>query len=134
MHFIETTRTINMQENWLCMLLQRTIFSKTYIKISCENVIYFNLGSDIIKENCNFAYYFNKTDIKPTALDGRNEVILANWPDDTHSVNVNNGIPVKIPTFPYVLVNQSVLCCCGIEVENNFLLESLAACHMQNPN
>ena len=42
-------------------------------------MIYFDLGSDIIKENCsNFANYFNKTDIKPTVLDGRNEIILAN--------------------------------------------------------
>ena len=43
--------------------------------------------------------------------------------------NVNNDNPVKIPSFPYVLVNRSVLCNCGIEAENNFLLESLAACH-----
>ena len=28
-----------------------------------------------------------------------------------------------------MLVNRSVLCNCGIEVENNFLLESLATCH-----
>ena len=41
---------------------------------------------------------------------------------------MNNDIPVKIPSFPYVLVNRSVLCNCEIEVENHFLLESLAAC------
>ena len=75
-------------------------------------------------------YYFNKTDIQPTVLDGGNEIILANWPDDKHIVcNVNNDIPVNIPSFPYVLVNKSVLCHGGIEAENNFLLESLAACH-----
>ena len=39
------------------------------------------------------------------------------------------NIPVKICSFPYVLVNRSVLCNCRIEAENNFLLESLAACH-----
>ena len=44
-------------------------------KYSCESDIYFNLGSEIIKENCNFAYYFNKTNIKPAVLDGRNETI-----------------------------------------------------------
>ena len=38
-------------------------------------------------------------------------------------------IPVKISSHPYVFVNRSVLCNCGKEVENNFLLESLAACH-----
>ena len=63
-------------------------------------------------------------------LDGGNEIILANWPDDKHIIcNVNNNIPGKIPSHPYVLVNRSVLCNCGIEAENNFLLESLAACH-----
>ena len=25
-------------------------------------------------------FYFNKTDIKPTVLDGRHQIILANWP------------------------------------------------------
>ena len=44
--------------------------------------------------------------------------------------NVNNDIPVKIPNFPYILVNRSVLCNCGIESENKFVFfESLAACH-----
>ena len=33
-----------------------------------------------------------------------------------------------IPCHPYVLVNRSALFNCGIEVENHFLLESLAAC------
>ena len=43
--------------------------------------------------------------------------------------NVNNDIPVKIPSFPYVLTKRNVLCNCEIEAENNFLLESLAPCH-----
>ena len=93
-------------------------------------MIYFNLGPDIIKENCNFASYFNKTDITPTVLDRGNEIILANWPDHKHIIyNVNNDIPVKICSHPYVLVNRSVLCNHRIEAENNFLLESLAVCH-----
>ena len=32
-------------------------------KYTCETAIYFNLGSEVIKEICNFAYYFSKTDI-----------------------------------------------------------------------
>ena len=99
-------------------------------KYGCESVIYFDLGSDIIKENCNFAYYYNKTAIKPRVLDGGNEIILANWSDNKHIVcNVSNDIPVKIPSFSYVSVNRSALCICRIEAKNNFLLESLAACH-----
>ena len=74
----------------------------------------------MIKENCKFAFYY-KTDVNPTVLEGGNEIILANWPDDKHIIyNVNNDIPVKIPSHPYVLVNRSILCNCGIKVEDNY--------------
>ena len=57
-----------------------------------------------------------------------NEIILANWPNDKHIIcNIINDILIKITSHPYVLVNRSVLCNCGIEVENHFLHESLAA-------
>ena len=99
-------------------------------KYSCECVIYFNLNSETIKENCRFKFYHNKTDITPTVLDVGNEIHLANWPNDKHIIcNINNDIPIKIPSHPYVLVKGSVWCNCGIEAENHFLLESLAACH-----
>ena len=45
---------------------------------SCESAIYFDLRADIIKENCEFQYYFNKTDVLPSVLDGGHEIILAN--------------------------------------------------------
>ena len=96
---------------------------------SCESAIYFNLTTDIIRKNCNFGFYYNKTDVTPTVLDGGDKIILANWPNDKHTIcNINNNIPVKIPSHPYVLVNRSVLCNCGIEADSHHLLESLAAC------
>ena len=96
---------------------------------SCESAIYFNLTTDIIKNNCNFDFYFNKTDITPTVLDGDDEIVLVNWTNDKHIIyNVNNDIPVKILSHPYVLVNRSVLCNCGIEADNHYLLESIAGC------
>ena len=58
-------------------------------RYSCESTIYFNLDTDTIKENCNFKFYYNKTDTTPT-----------------------------------ILVNRSVLCNCGIEADNHYLLES----------
>ena len=92
-------------------------------KYSCKSAIYFNLNSETIKENCNFKFYYNKTRHHPTVLDGGNEVILANWPNDKHIIcNINSDIPIKIPSHPYVLVNGSVLCNCGIKAENHFLL------------
>ena len=102
-------------------------------KYSCKSAIYFNLNSEAIKENCKFKFCYNKTDIIPTVLDGGNEIILANWPSDKHIIcNINNDIPIKIPNHPYVLVNRSVLFNCGIEVENHFLLKSLAKCKDTN--
>ena len=32
-------------------------------KYSCESMIYFNLNAETIKENCNFKFYYNKTNI-----------------------------------------------------------------------
>ena len=62
-------------------------------------------------------------------MDGGDEIILANWPNDKHIIcNTNNDIPVKIPSHPYILINRSVLCNCSIEADNCYLLESLAAC------
>ena len=58
---------------------------------------------------------------------------MANWPNDKHIIcSINNDIPVRIPSHPYVLANRSVLCNCGLEAENHFLLESLAACENAN--
>ena len=96
-------------------------------------MIYCNLDAESIKENGKFKFYYSKTDITPTVLDGGNEIIQATWPNDKHIIcNINNDIPVKIPSHPYILVNRSVLCNCDIEAENHFLLKSLAAC--ENPN
>ena len=97
---------------------------------SCESVIYCNLTTDIIRNNYNFDFYYNKTDVTPAVLDAGDEIILANWPNDKHIIcNINNDIPVKIPSHPYVLVNRSILCNCGIEADSHHLLKLLAACN-----
>ena len=96
-------------------------------------MIYFNLNSETIKENYRFNFYYNKTDINPTVLGGGNEIIWENRPNDKHIIcNINNDIPIGIPSHLYVLVNRSVLCNCGTEAENHFLLEVLAACQDTN--
>ena len=135
----ETYITIKQQELRTCKRICYEFYCKELFiekhksKYSCESALYFDLDSEIIKENCQFHFYCNKTDITPTVLDGGKEIILANWPNDKHIIcSINTDIPIRIPSYQYVLVNRSVLCNCGIEVENNFLLESLAACHDSN--
>ena len=91
------------------MVRHKTIYS-------CESAIYFNLNTKILKQNCDFLFYYNKTDITAAVLDGGNKIILQNWPADKCIIySINNDNPTEIPSHPYVLVNRSVLCNCGIE-------------------
>ena len=70
--------------------------------------------------------------MKPSILDGGYEIVLANWPSFKRIVcSTHNNIPIEIPSHPYVLLNRTVLCNCIIEAENNFLLESIAACNLE---
>ena len=102
---------------------------KSKHQYSCISAVYFNSNHDI-KENCNFYYYHNKTDITPSVLDRGKQIILANWPNYKRIIcTYNNNIPVNIPSHPCMLLDRNILCNCNIEAESNFLLESLAACN-----
>ena len=102
---------------------------KSKTRYSCASAIYFNLGSEIIKESCQFEFHYNKTDVKPTVLDGGYQIILANWPSYKKIMcSHNNNILIGIPSHLYVLMNRSILCNCDVEAESNFLLELLAVC------
>ena len=132
----ETYISLTNEELRSCKIIGKMFYCKELFVVkhkssySCESAIYFNLTTDIIKDNCNFDFYYNKSDIIPTVLDGGNEIILANWPNDKHIIcNINNDIPVKIPSHPYVLVDRGILCNCGLEADNHHLLKSLAACN-----
>ena len=53
---------------------------KSKHKYSCASAVYFNLEEEI-KQNCEFEFYFNKTNIMPSVLDGGPQIVLANWPN-----------------------------------------------------
>ena len=102
---------------------------KSEANYSCASALYFQLDRQTIKENCIFDYYYNKTDVKPSILDGGYEIVLANWPSFKRTVcYTHNNIPIEIPSHPYVLLNRMVLCNCIIEAESHFQLESIASC------
>ena len=108
---------------------------KSKAKYSCTSALYFQLDRQTIKENCIFNYYYNKTDVKPSILDGGYEIVLANWPSFKRIVcSTHNNIPIEIPSHPYVLLNRMVLCNCIVEAESNFLLESIAVCDPERDN
>ena len=129
----ETYTSLTQQELRSCKRIGEEFYCKELFVVkhkssySCESAIYFNFNR-CNKEQLYFDFYYNKTDVSPTVLDGGEAIILANWPNDKHIIcNVNNDIPVKIPSHPYVLVNRSILCKCSIEADSHHLLESLAA-------
>ena len=131
----ETYITLRTQELKMCKRIgyeyycKELFVVKSKTRYSCTSAIYFNLESDVIKANCEFWYYYNKTDIKPTILDGGFQIILANWPNYRKIMcSHNNNIPINIPGHPYILMNRGILCNCHIEAESNFLLEFFAAC------
>ena len=101
---------------------------------SFESAICFHLTTNIIKNNCNFDFYCSKTDVTPTILGGGDEIVLANWSNDKHIISNMNNISVKIPNHPYVLVNRNILCNCGIEADNHYLIEYPAACDNKDYN
>ena len=103
---------------------------KSKSKYSCASALYFKIDKQMIKETCIFHYYYyNKTDVKPSILDGGHEIVLANWPSFNQIVcSTHNNIPIEMPSHPYVLLNRTVLCTCIIEAENYLLLESIVTC------
>ena len=64
---------------WYEYFCEELFVVKSKHKYSCASTVYFNLNHEI-KENCDFNYYFNKTDVKPSVLDGGHQIILAHWP------------------------------------------------------
>ena len=108
---------------------------KSKSKYSCASALYFQLDRKTIKDNCVFDYNYNKTDVKPSILDGGCEIVLANWPSFKRIVcSTHNNIPIEIPSYLYVLLNRRILCNCIIEAESNFLLESIATCDPESDN
>ena len=73
----ETYITLRTQELHTCKktgyeyYYEELFVVKSKTRYSCTSAIYLNLDPKIIKENCDFIFYYNKMDVKPTVLDGR---------------------------------------------------------------
>ena len=70
----ETYISLRSQELNTCMKIGYEYFCEEFFvvrskhRFSCPSAVYFNLNHEI-KQNCNFDYHFNKTDITPLVLD-----------------------------------------------------------------
>ena len=111
----ETYITLCSQELGTCKKIGYEYYCKELFVVkgktrySCISAIYFNLGPEMIEENCEFDFYFNRTNIKPAVLDGGHQIILANWPSYKKIMcTYNNNILIGIPSHPNVLLNRSI--------------------------
>ena len=72
----ETYISLTQQELRSCKMIGNEFYCKELFVVkhkssySWESAIYFNLSTDVIRNNCNFDFYYNKTDVTPTVLDG----------------------------------------------------------------
>ena len=97
-------------------------------KPCCESALFFQLRDNIIKRNCEFEYFFNKT-IMPSVLDGGSQIILANFLTKKRIICTNNhNLAAPLPSHAYVMINRSLLCNCKIESEMTHILKTLGAC------
>ena len=82
----DTYISIRMEELRMCKRISYEYYCeelfvvKSKSKYSCASALYFQFDRQTIKDNCVFDYYYNKTDVKPSILDGGYEIVLAIWP------------------------------------------------------
>ena len=106
---LETHINIHQQELATCKRIGYEFYSKELFVVRhksihrCESVIYFDLDTDIVKRNCDFIFHYNTSDITLTVLDGGNEIILANWPNDKHIIAPSKMI--------FLLIFQAIHMC-----------------------
>ena len=101
-------------------------------KHSCESAIFYNLTYSVVYSVCQFQYYYNITVI-PSVLDGGSHILLANMLSPKRLVCSHDfHMAHPVPSYPYVLVNRSLLCNCHLESGLTYLLQSLGSCSPSN--
>ena len=81
---------------------------------------------------CQFDYYYNTT-VTPSVLDGGSHILLAKMLSPKRLVcSYDFHMASPVPSFPYVLVNRSLLCNCHLESGLRYLLKSLGSCSPNN--
>ena len=98
---------------------------------SCESAIFYKLSKEVVYSVCTFDYYYNTT-VTPSVLDGGTHILLANMLSPKRLVcSQDLHMAHPVPSYPYVLVNRSLLCNCHLESALTYLLESLGSCSPQ---
>ena len=108
--------------------MKNFFFVKHKSKHSCESAIFYKLSKEVVYSVCTFDYYYNTT-VTPSVLDGGTHILLANMLSPKRLVcSQDLHMAHPVPSYPYVLVNRSLLCNCHLESGLTYLLESVGSC------
>ena len=101
-------------------------------KHSCKSAIFYNLTSDLVYSVCQFQYYYN-TIVTPSVLDCGSHILLANMLSPKRLVcSQDFHMAHPVPSYPYVLVNRSLLRNCPLESGFTYVLKFLGSCSPKN--
>ena len=128
---------LRIQELRMCKQIRHTYYCEELFlvkhksKHSCKSAIFYKLSKDAVYSVCTFDYYYNTT-VTPSVLDGGTHILLANMLSPKRLVcSQDLHMAHPVPSYPYVLVNRSLLCNCHLEFGLTYLLESLGSCAPQ---
>ena len=129
-----------MTELAMCKNIQYTYYCEELFvvkhksKHSCASAIFYNLGPNIVTENCKFHYMYNAT-VPPVILDGGKEVLLANFygQRSLKCASQNGGLAKLIPAHTYTIVQREFLCDCQLDLKHASVLCRLNACSGSKP-
>ena len=124
-----------MEELFMCKQIKQIYFCeelflvKHKTKHSCESALFYELTSELIKQNCEFKYFYN-TSVIPSVLDGGSQIILANMlPEKRLICSYDQGLAKPLPSSPYVLVDRKILCHCHIQSGLTYVLKNVGSCN-----
>ena len=125
---------LRIQELRMCKQIRHTYYCEELFLVKhkskhiCESAIFYKLSKEVVYSVCTFDYYYNTT-VTPSVLDGGTHILLANMLSPKRLVcsqDLHMAHPVS--SYPYVLVNRSLLCNCHLESGLTYLLESVGSC------
>ena len=125
---------LRIQELRMCKQIRHTYYCEEIFlvkhksKHNCKSAIFYNLTSEVVYSVCQLKYFYNTT-VTPSVLDGGSHILLANMlSPKRHFCSNNFHMTHPVPSYPYVLVNRSLLCNFHLESGLTYVLKSLGSC------
>ena len=127
---IRMTEVLICKSNGYIYSCEELFVVKHKSKHSCASAIFYELGPQQVVKNCRFDYMYNAT-VPPVILDGRRDVLLANFhgPRSLKCTSINGGVAKHDPEHTYAIFNREFLGDCQLDLEHASVLRQLSSCN-----